>query len=137
MFTKAFSSFDFVKEGMAGDPLGKWNLSLASYGDCIQKVIAWKKPLIVLGGGGYKNASAARCYAYLTSLVLVRDISDEIPEHDHFEDYVPDFLLQVEDAGRQPDENTEMYLSHVRTLVAKQGEGIVASKLSSSSSLKK
>ncbi|KAG0054231.1 Histone deacetylase 8 [Gryganskiella cystojenkinii] len=120
-------------DGMAGDPLGKWNLSLASYGDCLQKVLAWKKPLIVLGGGGYKNASAARCYAYLTSLVLGRTISDEIPEHGFFEIYEPDFLLKIEDAGRQPDENTESYLDHVKALVKQQAEGIVT--LSSSSSL--
>ncbi|GJJ71873.1 hypothetical protein EMPS_04230 [Entomortierella parvispora] len=124
-------------DGMAGDPLGKWNLSIASYGDCLQKVMAWKKPLIILGGGGYNSAAAARSYAYLTSQVLGRDISDEIPEHDQFEDYAPDFLLKVEDAGRQPDENTESYLSQVRDLVARQSDGIASSKSSSSSSLKK
>jgi len=122
---------------MAGDPLGKWNLSIASYSDCLQKVMAWKKPLVLLGGGGYNSAAAARSYAYLTSQVLGREISDEIPEHDQFEDYAPDFLLKVEDAGRQPDENTETHLAHVKELVARQSEGIVSPKSSSSTSLKK
>lgn len=122
---------------MAGDPLGKWNLSIASYSDCLQKVMAWKKPLIILGGGGYNSAAAARSYAYLTSRVLGREISDEIPEHDQFENYTPDFLLKVEDAGRQPDENTDTYLAYVRELVARQSEGIVSSKSSSPTALKK
>ena len=37
--------------GMAGDPLGKWNLTMTGYSDCLKKVMAWKKPLLVLGGG--------------------------------------------------------------------------------------
>ncbi|KAF9114191.1 Histone deacetylase 8 [Mortierella sp. AM989] len=106
-------------DGMTGDPLGKWNLSMNSYGECLKKVMAWKKPLIILGGGGYKTPSAARCYAYLTSLVLDSKISEEIPEHEYFEDYKPDFMLHV-DPGRQPDENTDAYIEEVRKMVEAQ-----------------
>ncbi|KAG0251007.1 Histone deacetylase 8 [Mortierella polycephala] len=106
-------------DGMAGDPLGKWNLSLQSYVDCLKKVMAWKKPLMVLGGGGYKNTSTARCYALLTSVALGREISEEIPEHEFFEDYKPDFMLQI-DPGRQTDENTDDYMEQVRELVEAQ-----------------
>ncbi|KAF9321852.1 hypothetical protein BG003_010876 [Podila horticola] len=102
-------------DGMAGDTLGKWNLGLDGYGHCLKAILSWKKPLIVLGGGGYKNSSAARCYAYLTSVILERDISDDIPEHEYFEDYAPDFQLQVE-PGRQPDENTKEYLNVMQVL---------------------
>lgn len=48
----AASMFSFV--GMAGDPLGKWNLTMTGYSDCLKKVMAWKKPLLVLGGGQYR-----------------------------------------------------------------------------------
>ncbi|KAF9902784.1 Histone deacetylase 8 [Linnemannia zychae] len=93
-------------DGMTGDPLGKWNLTINGYSDCLKKVMAWKKPLLVLGGGGYNTASTARCYAYLTSQILGRTISEEIPEHKYFEDYQPDFLLFI-DPGRQPDNNID------------------------------
>ncbi|KAF9379676.1 Histone deacetylase 8 [Podila verticillata] len=110
-------------DGMAGDPLGKWNLGFDGYSHCLRAILSWKKPLIVLGGGGYKNSSAARCYAYLTSVVLGRDISADIPEHEYFEDYAPDFQLQVE-PRRQPDENTKEYLEVVQALVIEQSKNV-------------
>lgn len=63
--------------------------------------------------------STARCYAYLTSQILGRTISDEIPEHAYFEDYQPDFLLFI-DPGRQADSNTEEHLAYVQGLVNTQ-----------------
>ncbi|KAG0291623.1 Histone deacetylase 8 [Linnemannia gamsii] len=114
-------------DGMAGDPLGKWNLTLTGYSDCLKKIMAWKKPLLVLGGGGYNTVSTARCYAYLTSQILGRTISDEIPEHAYFEDYQPDFLLFI-DPGRQTDNNTEEHLSHVRRLVETQSKTLASSR---------
>jgi histone deacetylase 8 len=50
------STFAFV--GMAGDPLGKWNLTMTGYSDCLKKVMAWKKPLLVLGGGEYRSSAS-------------------------------------------------------------------------------
>ena len=108
---------------MAGDPLGKWNLSIKSYADCLKKIMAWKKPLMILGGGGYKTSSSARCYAYLTSVVIGKQISDEIPEHEYFEDYAPDFMLQA-DAGRQADENTDAYVEQIRKLIDAQSQSL-------------
>ncbi|KAG0242187.1 Histone deacetylase 8, partial [Mortierella sp. GBA43] len=108
-------------DGMTGDPLGKWNLTLRGYGQCLKTVLAWNKPLMILGGGGYKTASAARCYAYLTSLVLRGPIPDDIPEHEFFEEYEPDFSLHV-DPGRQLDENTDAYVEELRKLVDAQSQ---------------
>ncbi|KAK3820021.1 MAG: hypothetical protein J3Q66DRAFT_377616 [Benniella sp.] len=110
-------------DGMTGDPLGKWNLTMEGYGECLKKVLSWNKPLMILGGGGYKSTSAARCYAYLTSLILKRPISDEIPEHEFFEDYKPDFMLSI-DPGRQVDENTDTYLQEVRKLIGEQSQAL-------------
>ncbi|KAG9060920.1 Histone deacetylase 8 [Linnemannia hyalina] len=112
-------------DGMAGDPLGKWNLTMAGYSDCLKKVMAWKKPLLVLGG--YNTVSTARCYAYLTSQILDRTISDEIPEHAYFEEYQPDFLLFI-DPGYQADSNTEEHLDHVRRLVDTQSKSLTSQR---------
>ncbi|KAF9931837.1 Histone deacetylase 8 [Mortierella alpina] len=114
-------------DGMAGDPLGKWNLSTQDYGDCLKRILAWKKPLLVLGGGGYNTPSASRCYAYLTSVILGREISDDIPEHEYFEDYEPAFTLHV-DAGRQADENNVEYFEVVRKLVDIQSEAMTSNR---------
>ncbi|KAF9949228.1 Histone deacetylase 8, partial [Modicella reniformis] len=111
----------FRTYSMAGDPLGKWNLTMKGYEECLKTILGWKKPLVILGGGGYKTTSTARCYAYLTSLVLGKQIPDEIPEHEFFEDYEPDFLLPV-DPGRQVDENTDAYVEEVRKLIDVQSQ---------------
>lgn len=42
---------------MTGDPLGKWNLTMAGFNDCLKKVMAWKKPLLVLGGGEFYSSA--------------------------------------------------------------------------------
>ncbi|KAF9425409.1 Histone deacetylase 8 [Podila epigama] len=110
-------------DGMAGDPLGKWNLGLKGYGHCLKAMMEWKKPLIILGGGGYNSTSTARCYAYLTSVVLGRENSEEIPEHEFFEEYAPDFLLETE-LRRQPDENVDSYFEEVQKLVTEQAHDL-------------
>ncbi|KAF9917604.1 Histone deacetylase 8 [Lobosporangium transversale] len=116
-------------DGMAGDPLGKWNLNIQSYGDCLKKIMTWKRPLIILGGGGYKTTSTAKCYAYLTSIVIGKqDISEEIPEHEYFEDYAPDFQLAI-DPSRQVDENTDSNLEGVYRLVETQTETLLRTEM--------
>ncbi|KAF9159105.1 Histone deacetylase 8 [Actinomortierella ambigua] len=108
-------------DGLAHDPAGKWNVSIQGFGDCVKKVLSWKKPTMLLGGGGYKNTSAARCYAYLTSLVIGKNISDDIPENPYFEQYGPEFTLHI-DTSRKPDKNTDEYIKVVSDLVKQQSE---------------
>ncbi|KAG0254084.1 Histone deacetylase 8 [Actinomortierella ambigua] len=108
-------------DGLAHDPAGKWNVSIRGFGDCVKKVLSWKKPTLLLGGGGYKNTSAARCYAYLTSLVIGKNISDDIPENPYFEQYGPEFTLHI-DTSRKPDKNTDEYIKVVSDLVKQQSE---------------
>jgi acetoin utilization deacetylase AcuC-like enzyme len=37
---------------LVADPLGGFNLSLHALRSCVSEVLAWKKPLVILGGGG-------------------------------------------------------------------------------------
>lgn len=85
---------------LAGDPLGSFNLSIRGMGACIESVMKWGLPVLLLGGGdsfnerlclfhkiimfvgGYNFSNTARYWAYLTSLVLKQEISTDIPEHD-------------------------------------------------------
>lgn len=38
-------------DGLTGDKLGGFNLTLTAFGYCLRKVLGWKKPTLVLGGG--------------------------------------------------------------------------------------
>ncbi|TKY89451.1 hypothetical protein EX895_001982 [Sporisorium graminicola] len=65
-------------DGLAGDPMAVWNLSAAAYVKAIQRVLSWKKPTLLLGGGGYCSENAARCWSLLTAVCLGR-----FKERDH------------------------------------------------------
>ena len=38
-------------DSLTGDKLGGFNLTLSSYGYCLRKILNWKRPTLVLGGG--------------------------------------------------------------------------------------
>ncbi|SNX86217.1 related to histone deacetylase [Melanopsichium pennsylvanicum] len=59
-------------DGLAGDPMAVWNLSARAYVKAIQRVLGWKKPTLLLGGGGYNSESAARVWTLLTAVCLNR-----------------------------------------------------------------
>jgi histone deacetylase 8 len=57
-------------DGLAGDPCAEWNLSIEAMGEVVGRVRDWGIKLLVLGGGGYHDANTARCWAYLTSVIV-------------------------------------------------------------------
>lgn len=62
-------------DGLAEDPCAEWNLSLYALGECVRKVVEWRRgegtrKALMLGGGGYSSANAARCWTYLTSVAV-------------------------------------------------------------------
>ncbi|CAG8501748.1 13531_t:CDS:2 [Ambispora leptoticha] len=105
-------------DGLAGDPAREWNLDIQSFGQCVQGIASWNKPAIFLGGGGYNHANVARCNAYMTSFLIDGGISiqEDIPEHQYFEEYGPDFSLLV-DTGNRPDLNDDEYLASVVNVI--------------------
>ena len=48
----------------------EWNLPLASFGFALERVLSWNERTLLLGGGGYHNANAARAWTYLTSVAV-------------------------------------------------------------------
>ncbi|ODQ54262.1 histone deacetylase 8 [Saitoella complicata NRRL Y-17804] len=106
-------------DGMTRDRHKMWNLAPEDYADCVRKVLEWDIPTLFLGGGGYNHADAARCWTYLTSVIVGSgvelELSREIPEELEAVDYDafgPDYELSVE-RGQQGDENTEESLGEV------------------------
>ncbi|XP_011604923.2 histone deacetylase 8 isoform X2 [Takifugu rubripes] len=67
---------------MAGDPMCSFNMTPVGVGKCLQYVLGWRLPTLLLGGGGYNLANTARCWTYLTAVVLGKSLSSEIPDHE-------------------------------------------------------
>jgi histone deacetylase 8 len=80
---------------VSGDPVGKGNLSEKGLGQCITKVLDLQLPTLFLGGGGYNKANSAKCWTYLTSLITGVSISYDIPDHNNFLLFGPDFDLGI------------------------------------------
>lgn len=119
-------------DSLAEDPCGTFNWSLTSLGWCIDRVINhWRGRKLLLGGGGYHNANAARVWTYLTSIALGNPLSldTEIPDHTGFPLYAPSFILDVP-AGNMQDLNTEEDLQLVEACFEKV-LGLIKEKISS------
>ncbi len=60
-----------------------------------------------LGGGGYNLTNAARCWTFLTGVILGVKLPEDIPDCDpFFEKYGPSFELAVT-PGRRKNTNTK------------------------------
>ncbi|KII84681.1 hypothetical protein PLICRDRAFT_179484 [Plicaturopsis crispa FD-325 SS-3] len=109
-------------DGLSGDPHATWNWSLGgegSLGWCLSRIVNdWSGRKLLLGGGGYHTANAARAWTYLTSIAMGRPLSldSEIPDGigDAFPAYAPSFTLDVP-PGQMQDHNTAEYLDSVKT----------------------
>lgn len=91
-------------DGLAGDPIGGsyWGLGLEEMGNCLNDIIresrVMKCKVLLLGGGGYHRANAARAWAYFTSIALGRtsSLSTDIPsEVEIYMEYGPSFTLDI------------------------------------------
>ncbi|KIJ61496.1 hypothetical protein HYDPIDRAFT_96532 [Hydnomerulius pinastri MD-312] len=107
-------------DGLAGDPMATWNWSLGgpgSLGWCVERIVhEWPGKKLLLGGGGYNSANAARAWAFLTSVAVSPPLplDTPIPDHRAFPLYQPSFTLDVP-AGNMQDQNSEEYLQDVET----------------------
>ena len=49
-------------DSLTGDRLGCFNLTLHGHAKCVEHMMAYNIPLLVLGGGGYTVRNVARCW---------------------------------------------------------------------------
>ncbi|XP_067404622.1 histone deacetylase 8 isoform X3 [Emydura macquarii macquarii] len=89
---------------IAGDPMCSFNMTPEGLGKCLKYVLQWQLATLILGGGGYNLANTARCWTYLTGVILGRTLSSEIPDHEFFTKYGPDYVLEITPSCR-PDRN--------------------------------
>ncbi|RHY92165.1 hypothetical protein DYB31_001894 [Aphanomyces astaci] len=69
---------------LSTDPLGTFNLTATGLCWCLEVVKEMELPLLVLGGGGYNEADAARCFAALTATAVDQPLPQDVPDHDYF-----------------------------------------------------
>ncbi|XP_076062556.1 histone deacetylase 8-like [Oratosquilla oratoria] len=93
-------------DALSGDPLGGANITEVAYQSCIRNVLGLNKPTLILGGGGYNRVNTAKCWTVITATVLgIKQLPSEIPEHKYFPVYGPSFELEITPSLRK-SENT-------------------------------
>ncbi|KAF7495820.1 Histone deacetylase 3 [Sarcoptes scabiei] len=102
-------------DSLAADRLGCFNLSFRGHGDCVAHVKSLGIPLLVLGGGGYTLRNVARCWTYETSLLVDKQISNDIPLTEYIEYFAPNFTLLADkpNSENQHNNNTKTYLETI------------------------
>ncbi|KAF3837371.1 hypothetical protein F7725_004835 [Dissostichus mawsoni] len=98
---------------MAGDPMCSFNMTPVGVGKCLQHDLFCMTYLFPSASpGGYNLANTARCWTYLTAAVLGKTLSSEIPDHEFFTEYGPDYSLEISPSCR-PDRNDSKHLDTV------------------------
>lgn len=113
-------------DGLATDEHKKWNLSVPGLGEIVRKVASWKKPTLVLGGGGYNHTDTARCWTYSTAVcsgmtkeeILALELPSKLSEK-HLVQFETDGYTLWNDEnlrGRtMVDENDDEYLKELES----------------------
>lgn len=99
-------------DGLSGDPLGTFNLTPIAFAECLRLLMSTQMPLLVLGGGGYIPANAARCWTQLTAALMGIELADDIPYHCFLLKYGPGYELRI-GPGWRTDFNDLEYLDKI------------------------
>ena len=120
-------------DSLAGDRLGVFNLTSAGHRAAVAHVRSFGLPTLVLGGGGYKIANVARCWAAETGALCGAGpddggggggggggappgggMADALPDHEYREAYAPGFRLAVPPKPGLVNANPPDYLDRLR-----------------------
>jgi len=100
-------------DSLTSDRLGCFNLTLKGHAKCVEYMLKFNKPLLLLGGGGYTIRNVARCWTYETATALGCDIANDLPYNDYFEYFGPDFKLHIQ-PNNSDNKNTYEYLDKIK-----------------------
>ncbi|GMI03887.1 hypothetical protein TrLO_g6676 [Triparma laevis f. longispina] len=111
-----FSAFCLAvgADGLYGDPivgLDGWSLSTRGLAESVRFVSLLckrlKMPLLILGGGGYKDVNAARTFGVCTVAAceagregVLSRLPDRIPDHEYFPRYGPSFSIHTDETTK-------------------------------------
>ncbi|KAJ3033251.1 Histone deacetylase 1, partial [Rhizophlyctis rosea] len=100
-------------DSLVGDRLGAFNLSMQGHAHSVEFLKSYNVPLILLGGGGYTVRNVARAWTYETSVAAGIEVPEELPFHNYFEYYGPEYKLAIP-ASNMENQNTRSYLENIR-----------------------
>lgn len=80
-------------DSLGCDRLGCFNLSIRGHGDCVRFVHSFGLPVLMLGGGGYTIRNVSRCWAYETSILAQKPLSNDLPVTLYHSQFDPDHKL--------------------------------------------
>ena len=112
--------FQSGADSLAEDKLGVCALSISGHANCLKYMLRFKKPILLLGGGGYTIHNVARCWAYETSIFIEKEIvNDNIPMKDTFiNHYGPDYKLVPELLSKHRiNFNGKRYLDNIMSFI--------------------
>lgn len=104
-------------DSLGCDRLGTFNLSIAAHGECVRYIKSFNLPLLVLGGGGYRQSSVARCWAYETGILTGVTLPEELPENCYHRFFGPDYTLHPPLSGFIQNMNSKQSLERIRITI--------------------
>jgi len=110
-------------DSLVNDPMGTFNLTLKSYRQCVRHLKQLQLPLLILGGGGYNLANAARCFTSVLAVLVDKELKPDIPESELFDSFGPAFELEIS-TGLRRDENTLEYVDGVLVQILRNLENV-------------
>ncbi|VEL06760.1 unnamed protein product, partial [Protopolystoma xenopodis] len=97
---------------------------VGGYAALLRRILTWRLPTLLLGGGGYHFADSARLWTHLTQVAidetkgLQLSLDPDIPIHSFLERYGPDYTVQVSAEPNRRDLNIPKTVDeHVRRLL--------------------
>jgi acetoin utilization deacetylase AcuC-like enzyme len=71
----------------------------------VRRVVRLGAPTLVLGGGGYDDAAAAKAFCRVAAACVNVTVPDAIPSDcELFEEFAPDFALRAAGGGDRSDD---------------------------------
>ena len=106
-------------DSIAGDKLGRWNLSLNGHGGAINHMKSFGVPVVLLGGGGYTPRNVARAWTFETAIALGvhEELDHTIPQNLYMKSFrkandhhCKPGDLWIRPSARMPNKNSRAYL---------------------------
>jgi histone deacetylase 1/2 len=94
-------------DGLVGDRLGTFNMTVQGHAAAVDFVKSFKVPLLVLGGGGYTKTNVARAWTLGTAAIVGEEPDNELPESKYRNFFGPDNSLRYNPPSRFQDLNTK------------------------------
>ena len=104
-------------DGLANDPMDSFNLTANSYIQAIDIIVNWKLPVLILGGGGYNIPNTAKAWTRITGMLCSVSLKEDIPDHEQFIHYGPDFTLDISPGYRANQNKKNNYLNELMAKV--------------------